>query len=216
MNRQILEQPFDPKFIKKRKGNYGNMLDYIETHVVINRLNEAFDGEWSFEISEYTQLGDEVVVLGRLTADGVVKQQFGSSHITKAKGSDVPMCMGDDLKAAGSDALKKTATLMGVGLHLYGDLPVSTNDSAADDAGNTDDTRPDMSSISGNHGSDVINSDQLATIKKLRTNLGWSADDIQDHAEKLFATREVTALNPTMGAALIAYLQNQGNGRNAR
>ena len=42
MNRQILEQPFDPKFIKKRKGNYGNMLDYIETHVVINRHNEAF------------------------------------------------------------------------------------------------------------------------------------------------------------------------------
>ena len=209
MNRQLLEQPFDPKYIKQRKGNYGNMLDYIEAHVVINRLNEALDGNWSFEVSEYTQLGDEVVVLGRLTSAGIVKQQFGSSKITKAKGSDEPLCIGDDLKSAASDALKKTATLMGVGLHLYGDLP---GDSVGDNSVDNPDPKSDMTNVSGNHGN-LINSDQLSTVKKLRTGLGWSVDDIQDHVEKLFATRDVTALNTTMGAALIAYLQNQGNGR---
>ena len=204
MKREILEQPFDQKYIKQRKGNYGATLDYIETHVVIQRLNDSFDGNWSFEIVEWTQLEDEVVVLGRITADGISKQQFGSSKVTRAKGSDVSISIGDDLKSAASDAIKKCATLLGVALHLYGDLP----DSAADSTEN----KSDMATMSGNRGSDLITLDQMKQIKKLRTNLDWSPEDLQERAERLFATRDITMLNSTMAAALIAYLQNQGNG----
>jgi recombination DNA repair RAD52 pathway protein len=43
MNREILEKPFGPEQIKQREGNFGKMLDYIEGHAVIQRLNDAFD-----------------------------------------------------------------------------------------------------------------------------------------------------------------------------
>ena len=99
------------------------MLDYVETHTVITRLNEAFNGTWSFEAVEYKTMEGEIIVKGRLTAEGISKEQFGSNEIHRHKGQDggkgVPISVGDDLKAAASDALKKCATLFGVGLHLY-------------------------------------------------------------------------------------------------
>ena len=41
MNRELLEKPFNPEQIKQREGNFGKKLDYIEGHVVIQRLNDA-------------------------------------------------------------------------------------------------------------------------------------------------------------------------------
>jgi hypothetical protein len=121
MNRQILEQPFGPEQIKQREGNFGKMLDYIEGHAVIQRLNDAFEGEWSFTMTKYEvmQETDEVLVIGQLNAGGIVKSQFGSSRITRAKETGDIISLADDLKAAATDALKKAATLLGVGLHLY-------------------------------------------------------------------------------------------------
>jgi hypothetical protein len=115
----ILEIPFAPEMIKQREGNYGQTLDYIEGWSVIERLNQAFEADWSFEIALHEILEDAVVVLGKLSAGGVVKSQFGSSSITRAKETGKPTSIGDDLKAAGTDALKKCASLLGVGLHLY-------------------------------------------------------------------------------------------------
>ena len=46
MKRELLEKPFTPAQIRQRKGRNG-MLDYVEGHTVIQRLNEALDGEWS-------------------------------------------------------------------------------------------------------------------------------------------------------------------------
>ena len=62
---------------------------------------------------------DEVIVIGQLNAGGIVKSQFGSSRITRAKDTGDIISLADDLKAAATDALKKAATLLGVGLHLY-------------------------------------------------------------------------------------------------
>ena len=81
--RYILETPFTPDQIKQRKGLWGKMLDYIEGHNVIARLNSAFDSDWSFSVSEHRILDDEVLVLGRLRVADVVKEQFGSSSITR-------------------------------------------------------------------------------------------------------------------------------------
>ena len=99
-------------------------MSYVTGHAVINRLNESFEGSWSFEITEQTILETEVIVRGRLTAGGEVKEQFGSQPIKRynenhAKAGQV-INMGDDLKAAATDCLKKCATLYGVALHLYG------------------------------------------------------------------------------------------------
>ena len=102
MNRQILEQPFGPEQIKQCEGNFGKMLDYIEGHEVIQRLNDAFDADWSFTITlhEIMQETDEVIVIGQLNAGGIVKSQFGSSRITRAKETGDILSLADDLKAA--------------------------------------------------------------------------------------------------------------------
>src|SRR5947207_2108453 len=123
MNREILEKPFAPEQIKRRQGSNGDVLDYIEGCAVIQRLNECFEAEWIFEIQEHRVYDDEVVVLGKLTAQGVAKSQFGKSRITRAKKDNAIISLGDDLKAAATDCLKKCATLFGVGLHLYFDVP---------------------------------------------------------------------------------------------
>ena len=122
MKRELLEKPFEPSQIKQREGMFGKTLDYIEGHAVIQRLNEAFEAEWSFSIlkNEVLKETDEVIVLGELRAVNVVKTQFGSSKITRAKASGEPISLADDYKAAATDCLKKCATMLGVGLHLYG------------------------------------------------------------------------------------------------
>ena len=120
INLDVLTKPFPKDQIRQREGRHGKMLDYVETHAVIARLNEAFEGGWSFRIKTYWKEDEEVVVMGNLTAGGQDKQQFGSSSLTRAKGSGSPVSIGDDLKAAASDALKKCATAFGVALELYG------------------------------------------------------------------------------------------------
>lgn len=113
--REVLEREFEPNLIKKRKGRGGLVLDYLETATVIRRLNEAFGSDWSFKILEHgvDSEAKAVWVLGELTAFGLTKQQFGAKDIYEKS------TLGDNLKSAASDCLKKCATLFGVGLHLY-------------------------------------------------------------------------------------------------
>ena len=58
-------------------------------------------------------------MLGKLTLDGVTKSAFGGSLIS-FRDDGTAISIGDDLKAAASDCLKKSASLFGVGLELYG------------------------------------------------------------------------------------------------
>lgn len=95
------------------------MLSYVETHAVIARLNEGCDS-WDFSIEKYEVLDDEVVVLGKLVIEGTMtKFAFGGSSITRDRDGRA-VSMADDLKSAASDALKKSASLVGIGLELYG------------------------------------------------------------------------------------------------
>ena len=98
MNRERLETPFTPAQIKQRKGRNG-MLDYVEGHSVIQRLNEAFEGAWSFEIVQHEIREEEVLVLGRLSADGISKMAFGGSQVTRERESGAVISLGDDLKS---------------------------------------------------------------------------------------------------------------------
>ncbi|GAG24559.1 unnamed protein product, partial [marine sediment metagenome] len=120
MNREILEMEFDQSQLKTKTGTFGNQVSYIDGAAVIGRLNEAFESSWSFEVAEYKILDDEIVVLGKLTADGITKSQFGSTRITRHRDTGETVSIGDDLKAASTDAIKKCSTLLGIGLYLYG------------------------------------------------------------------------------------------------
>jgi hypothetical protein len=202
MNREILEKEFEPSQIKRRRGPNGD-LDYVEAADVIRRLNAAFDGEWSFEIIEHQQMFDEVVVLGKLTAQGISKCQFGSHQITKAKKDGAVVNIGFDLKAAASDCLKKASTHFGVALHLY-------SENIADEPKDP----VDRNAMTPSESAEAISKEKLAEIKQLRTSLKWKPEQVMDHAERLFNTRDIAMLNPVMGDAFIAYLKAQ-NGKEA-
>lgn len=114
--------------IKYRQGRGGQRLAYVEHGYVTELLNKVFGFNWDFEITDKQILEDEVLVEARLTVrtpagQTIVKTQFGGADIkrfTTGPKSGRPLSIADDYKAAGSDALKKCASLLGIGLDLYG------------------------------------------------------------------------------------------------
>ena len=129
---KVLKAPLDKSWIEKRKvGN--TELSYIGGHVVIRLLNEAFNYQWSFEviseeivpsipkIDKYKNNAEipqppVVKVLGRLTVPGLgYKEQYGSKVLIGGATEQESA-----FKSAGTDALKKCASLFGIGLDLYG------------------------------------------------------------------------------------------------
>ena len=114
--------------IKTRQGRGGLQFSYVEHGYVTERLNLVFGFNWDFEVTDKQILEDEVIVEARLTVrtpggQTIVKTQFGGAEIKRhASGakSGKPLSIADDYKAAASDALKKCASLLGIGLDLYG------------------------------------------------------------------------------------------------
>ena len=127
--RMILEQRTPTEAIRYRQGRGNTKLAYVSHAWVTRVLNEAFGFRWSWDVTDTVIVPDlldphEVIVRGRLTVttpDGgtVVKEQFGSTDVKRFKDGGT-ISLGDDLKAASSDALKKAASLLGVALDLYG------------------------------------------------------------------------------------------------
>ena len=114
---RVLSRPFSD--IKTRPGRNGSPIHYIEGHAIVHRLNEALGGDWSFRVMQHEVMEGEVVVLGELKAGDLVKQAFGGSEVTRTRDGKI-VSLADDLKSAATDSLKKAATLLGVGLYLYG------------------------------------------------------------------------------------------------
>jgi hypothetical protein len=117
-----LAAPFDSTF---RDNRGGVELEYITGEQAVSRLNQVLGPTgWSFVVREHgvNAEADEVWVLGELsvTIDGrtATRQQFGSQKIKRARTAGTPLDVGFDLKGATTDALKKCASLVGVGLYL--------------------------------------------------------------------------------------------------
>jgi hypothetical protein len=117
-----LAAPFDTTF-KDVRG--GVELEYVTGEQCVTRLNETLGvAGWSFTIREHgiNAEADEAWVLGEISANFggamVVRQQFGSQKIKRSRSSGTPLDIGFDLKGAATDALKKCAMLLGVGLYL--------------------------------------------------------------------------------------------------
>ena len=199
MNRDLLEKPFTPEQIKRRQGTNGDVLDYIEGCAVIQRLNECFDGEWIFEIQEHRVYDDEVVILGKLTSQGISKSQFGKSRITRSKKDNSIISLGDDLKAAATDCLKKCATLFGVGLHLYFDTP-----SATPGTGNGQHHSENANGTASEVGR--LTAKQLSAIFSLAKTRGWSNKQVRDFSQEMFG-KMPDFLNKKEASAVIQHLQ---------
>ncbi|MCA1644482.1 MAG: RAD52 family DNA repair protein [Chloroflexi bacterium] len=117
-----LAAPFDVTFTDTRGGVE---LRYVTGEQVARRLNEVLGvNGWSFRILRHdiNPEADEAWALGELVAEigerTVVRQQFGSQKIRRSRTTGTPLDLGFDLKGASTDALKKCASLLGVGLYL--------------------------------------------------------------------------------------------------
>jgi hypothetical protein len=112
-------------------------------------LNKAFGYQWSFEVvseqivpsipklNKYAKSGQDpyepqppvVKILGRLTVPGLgVKEQYGSKVLIGGASEQESA-----FKSASTDALKKCASLFGIGLDLYGEAEGLENNISYDE-----------------------------------------------------------------------------------
>lgn len=133
--REIIEAPIPKDQIKTRDGGFGKKLSYVSGSTVIGLLNKAFGYNWSFEIRDIKTIKSEakkekngniteqpsyIQVWGRLTVpingNFIIKEQFGTKIILGGASEQEGAA-----KSAATDALKKCATMVGIGLELYED-----------------------------------------------------------------------------------------------
>lgn len=121
LQRWLQDQETPLEMIETREGRGGQEFYYLRHQYVTEQLNKATGHNWDFEVLRERMDEDCITVLGKLTlrvgGHVVTKSQYGSSDV-KRKKNDKPLSIGDDFKAAASDALKKCASLIGLGLDL--------------------------------------------------------------------------------------------------
>lgn len=102
---------------KAKNGKPAAIVPYVDGQYMTRALNFAFLFDWSFEVPETRQDGDFFTALGLLTVnlDGktITKSQWGSQKMRAG------MELGDALKGATTDALKKCASMFGIAADVY-------------------------------------------------------------------------------------------------
>lgn len=107
------------EFIRERIGKGNKRFNYVETGYVVARLNQAFGPlGWNFTVKDKIIETGEVAILVELTFKAtngfeITKSQWGQAQRHNG------VALGDSLKAATSDGLKKAASLAGVALDVY-------------------------------------------------------------------------------------------------
>lgn len=118
-----------PRVIKTRVGRGGMSFDYVKKGYVKKELDREFPG-WSFVVPRegiiinLKALG--VVVQGslRVMEEGVLRiiDDMGGAEIkvyTGSSGERRPLSLGNDVKAARTDALKRCASNLGIAADVY-------------------------------------------------------------------------------------------------
>lgn len=121
---QQFSEPFPPE-MEKTLSKSGTRLTYIPVSEVINRLNKVVGVDmWSFHINACRR--DEIdpdFVTAHVTLTVNIGETFvsrdgiGGQKIKRTKTGDI-VDLGDEMKGAVSDALKKAAQTLGIGLYL--------------------------------------------------------------------------------------------------
>jgi hypothetical protein len=125
---QLLLAVTPKQYVKQRPAKGGGVWEYVTGGYVRKVLNLMFGWDWDFEIVDEKIMHGEAIVKGRLTCRvngvAITKMQYGNKDImfkkdTDAQGNRVPLSIGNDLKAAATDALKKCAAEIGVAADIY-------------------------------------------------------------------------------------------------
>lgn len=116
------------QYVKQRPAKGGGVWDYVSGGYIKKCLNLMFGWDWDFEIIDEKIMHGEVIVKGRLTCRSngkeIVKMQFGNKDIVYRKLQQgeterQPLSIGNDLKSAATDALKKCAAEIGLAADIY-------------------------------------------------------------------------------------------------
>lgn len=118
---QQLTEPF-PQEMERSLNKGGANLTYIPVSEVINRLNKVVGvDKWSYSVKSWQQLGNAIVahvtLIAEIEGNTVARDGVGGQKIKMTKQGE-PLDIGDEVKGAVSDALKKAAQAFGVGLYL--------------------------------------------------------------------------------------------------
>ena len=130
---QILLSATPKTYVKTRPAKGGGTWEYVTGGYVKKCLNLIFGWDWNFEIVDEKIMieAGEVVVKGRLTCNSngrtIVKMQYGNKDIMfkndwidgKKVKTNIPLSIGNDMKAAATDCLKKCAAEIGVAADIY-------------------------------------------------------------------------------------------------
>lgn len=114
---EALKAPFDQTYTR----NVGGVeLTYLTGEQVISRLNDVLgvDG-WSYVTGEPVIVENQLYIKGSLTlVGGITKEAWGGAQVKRTRATGDFLDLGNDIKSAATDALKKAASLLGVGLYL--------------------------------------------------------------------------------------------------
>jgi len=118
--RALIHLATPSEFIRERPGKGGKTFRYIEGGYVIARLNQIFSPiGWDFSVVNQQIEQTEVIVRGRLEVkDFKTGYSIGKTR-TGTKERVAGITLGDTIKAAETDALKKCASHFGIGLDVY-------------------------------------------------------------------------------------------------
>jgi len=122
---QILFKRTPKNHVYERPAKGGGKWNYVTGTYVRKVLNLMFNFNWDFEVVEhkFDLTLKQAFVLGKLTVrtngQSIVKMQFGTKDIMFKRGTDLPLDLGNDLKAATTSALKKCASELGIASDVY-------------------------------------------------------------------------------------------------
>jgi hypothetical protein len=128
MSKEVLKQlstPF-PEELEGTLNKGGVAFRFVSVNEVIARLNDVLGVEnWDFKViscERSLEGGDNIVAHVRLSArigdKSLQRDAYGGAEVKSKKNGGL-LDLGNDHKIAISDALKKAASMMGVGLYLY-------------------------------------------------------------------------------------------------
>ena len=195
---------FPKAAIKQRSAGGGRMLDYVEGHVVIHRLNDATGNCWDMTVREITskQVGENTLMIAHvaLTIPGLGTREGLGVQMVHVRGGE------DLVKGCITDGLKKAATLFGVGLELYGpdyentDTPVQRNSSPSPERRqNPTPIAPERPTEAAAQPQQAIHGGvsepQIRNLYRLGKKLGWTEDDFHVelfHAYEHYSVKELT------------------------
>lgn len=125
---EIMLMPTPKKHIRERKSRNGQTFKYVSGSYTKKILNLCFGWNWSHEVVEHKVdlQSKQVYVLGKLIiplkTTEIFKMQFGRVEVDFKKdreGDLIPIDIGNDLKSATTDSLKKCASELGFFSDIY-------------------------------------------------------------------------------------------------